>query len=370
MRQLEAIFGQAIGQGLAADTDDAALSSCFRAYGLMEADSSCERVVRAALVAPFIDAHVTPEALERGGAPGSCAGLASVYESIITFASSSLLRLCERAKDALGEESSMSRPDFFLARCLLAEAGPVITSCGGRRVPHYLCDDFPEKYTASLDFIARLEGLCGSRKSAIAFRGHSASTDFLHKWELPLRAHFQLRFQGLADTTSPLLVPPLLLLPAYQEEREKEVKALKRQASQSEGEGTAAGAGGLGDIESKPASTAPIAAALRVPLPVPCSSGRASSGPVFELEATRVVWSCVMGLWDRALPVHYHRLLQLCLVRPDAYMALTVGKTLVVHPRTGVCARGALLLEPRHCVEWAADLCTCLGKTKTLNPKP
>ena len=327
MRHLEAIFGKAIGQGLAADTDDAALSSCFRAFGLMEADSSCERVVRAALVAPFIDAHVTPEALERGGAPGSCAGLSSVYEAIISFASSSLLRLCERARGALGEESPMSRPDFFLARCLLAEAGPIITSCGGRRVPHYLCDDFPEKYTASLDFIARLEELCGSRKSAIAFRGHSASTDFLHKWELPLRAHFQLRFQGLADTTSPLLVPPLLLLPAYQEERDKEVKALKRQASHSEGDAAAGSAGGLGDIESKPANTTPIAAALRVPLPIQCASGQGNSKPVFELETTRMVWSGVMSLWNRALPVHYHRLLQLCLVRSAPHVALPVERT-------------------------------------------
>lgn len=75
----------------------------------LTADRRLPRVIRSALVLPFIESHVTPEALDGAGPSGSCDGLGAVYAGIITFAKERLLPLCGDAREALGAGSRMSR---------------------------------------------------------------------------------------------------------------------------------------------------------------------------------------------------------------------------------------------------------------------
>eukprot|EP00286_Rhodomonas_abbreviata_P008040 CAMPEP_0181339362 /NCGR_PEP_ID=MMETSP1101-20121128/29211_1 /TAXON_ID=46948 /ORGANISM="Rhodomonas abbreviata, Strain Caron Lab Isolate" /LENGTH=46 /DNA_ID= /DNA_START= /DNA_END= /DNA_ORIENTATION= len=45
-------------------------------------------------------------------------------------------------------------------------------------------------------------------------------TDFLQKWELPLRAHIQLRQQEITAVLGPLLLSPASLTQVLEEQRE------------------------------------------------------------------------------------------------------------------------------------------------------
>lgn len=79
----------------------------------------------------------------------------------------------------------------------------------------------------------------------------------------------------------------------YQEERELEIRTLKRLAAAPE-------AGDLGDLEKPPPPPPP--AHIRIPFP---AAGEGSD--VYALRSTEVVWGAVKDMWAHALPAHTHR---------------------------------------------------------------
>jgi len=294
---------------------------CLRVYDVTGSHDACEAVIRRAAVVPFINEHVTEGAIEQGQ-KGSCEGLGDLYKELLHFAEQHLLALTQCACDALGEiggggSSRLIQKDFVLVSCLLAEAAPALLNVGGKRLTHYLDKSFGAKYLTTLSFLSSLERLCGSRSSALAMRKHAAYVDFMHKWELPLRAHFQLRFQEVTEKVSPLLVTPQQLLPALEAERVKAQAAAEKEARKaSEGQG---GDGDLGDVAPKGTLSS---AAYRLPLPA--SSEGVGTGE-FSLKASAIVWEQVQGLWVELLPVHTHRLLQLALMLLARYSEWTQG---------------------------------------------
>ena len=64
-------------------------------------------------------------------------------------------------------------------------------------------------------FLSDLEAKCGSKSAALALRKHISMVDFLQKWELPLRAHMQLKQQEVTNVLAPLLVTPSMLTEVF-----------------------------------------------------------------------------------------------------------------------------------------------------------
>ncbi|KAJ1468131.1 oligomeric golgi complex component, COG2-domain-containing protein [Baffinella frigidus] len=196
------------------------VEACLRTLVVAERSDACQTVLRQECMRPFVAAAVSVEALE-AGVTGSCQGLAAVYARILTFVDRFCLPLAALAASAFPPPSSgvsqgsapspLARRSFVLGACLLAELSPVLLSVGGRRVTHYLDKALAGKYKATMALLAALEERCGCRTEAQAFRAHVAVEDLLQKWELPLRAHLQLRQQEATKALQPLLVGPAAL---------------------------------------------------------------------------------------------------------------------------------------------------------------
>lgn len=285
------------------------VEACLRTLVVAERSDACQTVLRQECMRPFVAAAVSVEALE-AGVTGSCQGLAAVYARILTFVDRFCLPLAALAASAFPPPSSgvsqgsapspLARRSFVLGACLLAELSPVLLSVGGRRVTHYLDKALAGKYKATMALLAALEERCGCRTEAQAFRAHVAVEDLLQKWELPLRAHLQLRQQEATKALQPLLVGPAAL------SAEMQIRAAARleaeQAAEKETEGDAGG-----ERHAKPAKAAAEGGGgERPPLP-------ARGGGEMVLVATSAVWASVSDLvaGDEVLPCQAHRLAQL-----------------------------------------------------------
>lgn len=211
-------------------------------------------------------------------------------------------------------------PNFYIGSCVFAELSSVLLSVGARRVTHYLDKAFGEKYAASMWFLAELEKRCGSRKAALALRSHVSFVDFLQKWELPLRAHLQLRQQEVTAALGPLLVPPALLTQALSE--------LQIQHAEGTAAALDAAPGGGQSQPSKGTHTSPLppppppkpAPPASIPLPR-ILQGSGGGGPAVWLQSSAKLQAAVLELLSNPIPALAHRYLQLCLVLFAKYAA-------------------------------------------------
>jgi hypothetical protein len=130
--------------------------------------------------------------------------------------------------------------------------------------------------------------------------------DLLHKWELPLRAYFQLRFQEVTDRLGPLLTTPEMLMDVL------EAEAARNPAP------PASAQPGPPDAPLPPPPTPP--APLRPPLPPSCADGVG-----LALEASEAVWDSLSELWRGVLPALVQRALQLTLLVCHRYRLWVSG---------------------------------------------
>jgi hypothetical protein len=222
-------------------TIESVMQSLLRVYYTLNRPDSCELTVRQFAVEPFLAHKLSIASLESGGAAGSCSGLPLIYEAVLNFIDEYCLPLTSIAASALDgdvevesdlddvydmlkssrpttcRQSGLSRgwiltdPSFFIRCCVFPPLSAALLSLGGRRLTQYLDKGFQHKYNSTMEFLTKLEVRCASRNGALALRSHPSFMDFLQKWDLPLRAYFQLRFQEVTDLVGPLLTTPQML---------------------------------------------------------------------------------------------------------------------------------------------------------------
>jgi len=61
-----------------------------------------------------------------------------------------------------------------------------------------------QRYTATLEFLTKLEAEYGTPNTLATLRDHPQYKDFLKKWNLPV--YFQIRFQEVAGSVETVLV--------------------------------------------------------------------------------------------------------------------------------------------------------------------
>ena len=57
-------------------------------------------------------------------------------------------------------------------------------------------DDFHRNYIDTMEFVSKIEELCGTRKSLTRLRSQASYQAFMKRWQLP--AYFQLRFRDIS----------------------------------------------------------------------------------------------------------------------------------------------------------------------------
>ena len=334
------------------------LDQIMRAYFTLNRPDACEITVRQFAVEPFLAHRLTVSALE-AGVIGSCSGLMQVYEAIVNFIDEHCLPLAGIAANALesemdvesdfddvydllkvprseGDNSTLPRgktgtwvladPSFYIRSCIFPPLSASLLAIGGRRLTQYLDKGFQNKYNSTMEFLCKLEVRCGSREGALALRSHAAYQDFLHKWDLPLRAYFQLRFQEVTDFVGPLLTTPNMLVQALEEEAAAAAKAAAAAAKAAAAaspaphmaaNGTADSPAPLIPAQALPAAPPPV----RPPLPPFACESAAESWLVegLGLEASVTVWKALVGVWGDGLPALVQRGLQLSLLLLERY---------------------------------------------------
>ena len=335
------------------------VEGCLRTLMVVERVDAGRELLRQACMRPLGAAAVTVEALE-GGAPGTCQGLPAVLARVLRFADAFCLPLVAIAQAAflppasdapLAAPSPLTQRSTILGSCLVAELSTVLLSAGGRRVTHYLDKALASKYRATMHFIEALEGRCGSRADAAAFRASVAVEDLLRKWDLPLRAHLQLRQQEATKALGPLLVGPVALA------AEMRARAAQRTAAQAPAHGTAGVTGGEDDgatFIQKRSGASELSAVERPPLPETV----AEAGGQLVVVGTVAVWRSMEELLsgDEVLVCQAHRLAQMVALLLARYhewgsewcehLAARLAET---EPAPGTQPGAAGVVAPAHC---------------------
>ena len=64
-------------------------------------------------------------------------------------------------------------------------------------------DDFHRNYMDTMQFVSKIEELCGSRRSLARLRSQANYQTFMRRWQLP--AYFQLRFRDISQSVEEAL---------------------------------------------------------------------------------------------------------------------------------------------------------------------
>jgi hypothetical protein len=329
------------------------LDHIMRIFYTLNRPDACETVVKQFAVEPFLAHKLTVSALE-AGITGSCSGLSQFFDAVLGFVDEYCLPLASVAttaldsdfeiesdleevyellnssqtisdnrKDSMGSNSGtwiLTDPSFYIRSCLFPPLSAALLNVGGRRLTQYLDKGFQNKYNCTMEFLNKLEIRCGSREGALALRSQPAFVDFIHKWDLPLRAFFQLRFQEITDQVGPLLTTPAMLQQCLEEEAAAAAKAAAAAAAAA---AVSPGAGNTNPSIEALAQPAPSQApplALRMPLPMAVEASPDGEDGELSLEASAVVWKALLGVWGDGLPALVQRGLQLSLLLVERYL--------------------------------------------------
>ena len=316
------------------------IQSCWRVYMVIDRLDECQSVMRQEAVRPFIAANVTVRALEDGVA-GSCNGLSKLYQHMMWFVDQwcvPMCNICERAvmvdgtrdgaadadgaqpaheadesEESAWERAAVKKRNFFLGNCFFVELAPALLSVGGRRVTQYLDSDFCKKYLLTMAFLRDLELRCRTRQEACALRQHASVSDFVQKWQVPLRAFSQLQLQEVSKALSAQLITPSALTAALEEHSAASAAAALgahgegRGPLPKSGSGTSTGEGGSEGVEAAGQGTSSAAAMATTLLPALTTGGKVE----WQLQASAGTWQQVRGLWADVVPALAAKLLQL-----------------------------------------------------------
>ncbi|KAL6266886.1 hypothetical protein P5V15_003714 [Pogonomyrmex californicus] len=172
---------------------------CLRVYLTLDKIASAEELVRHELVRPLIYNVVNENNLQTDPL-----GLQSIYHRLLNILNVELKQLL----DITLHPERMSVKGFnFLVNSFWVEVE--------EKIEQYIKSIFApgdpvlfhKRYTATLEFLTKLEAECATPEILASLRNHPQYKTFLKKWNLPV--YFQIRFQEVAGTIETVLAEPI-----------------------------------------------------------------------------------------------------------------------------------------------------------------
>ncbi|KAF8941953.1 Conserved oligomeric Golgi complex subunit 2 [Haplosporangium gracile] len=173
------------------------LTQCLRTYALIDQTAEAEKVISEELLALFLNKTITRAALsaqaqDNRTTDGAIAvrPLVAMFNKVLAFIDTH----CSTLIDVTQRELKGTNFDIPV-NCIWNLSADTILS----NIPHILspgiADDFHRNYTDTMDFVSKIEELCGSRRSLTRLRSRP-SYQAITKNKLPL--YFQIRFKDIS----------------------------------------------------------------------------------------------------------------------------------------------------------------------------
>ena len=187
---LETLMRECLSPSPSAAAAAAAASSTLplvlQGFASIAAAADAEALFCALVVRPWLERAVTRDALDAGGARGSCVGLPAICDVIVAFVE----------RDCRGVLPPNAPAEFdFLTRAVWPEVERVFGAELGAIFRPAIPEHFHRHYTTATAFVARLEALCVDAAHRARFVASPAYAAFERRWNLAI--YFQLRFQDL-----------------------------------------------------------------------------------------------------------------------------------------------------------------------------
>lgn len=167
------------------------LKRCFRINATVDRIEDAERLVRAKVIAPYLEEIISQQSLHSD--PMGLKGVCQRTLKIIPTKLQLLLQLSKRNKKV--EKSEMVTDFDFIVRALW----PEVVERFEQQLPNMFSagnpDQFHSNYTTIMDFIKDLGHHVVSSTEALT--QCQLYHTFIHKWNLPV--YFQIRFQEIAS---------------------------------------------------------------------------------------------------------------------------------------------------------------------------
>ncbi|KAJ3023287.1 Conserved oligomeric Golgi complex subunit 2 [Thoreauomyces humboldtii] len=197
-RSLTAAYKDVMADSSSAATD-AALSQILRTYVSVDRVDDAEKIFEQSITSPFLEQVVTRQKVEPPGnsaAPRSAESrahspLQNMYDAIVRFVRTD----CAKALEVSGKAFHGTEGDLLVHAIWAPVAATIIKACPFIFNPG-IPEVFHENYAMTMDFMTKLETQCRSKGGLNTFRSHSATVDFLKRWQLPV--YFQIRFREIA----------------------------------------------------------------------------------------------------------------------------------------------------------------------------
>ncbi|RDD44303.1 Conserved oligomeric Golgi complex subunit 2 [Trichoplax sp. H2] len=202
---LDRLFEEAVGGG---QTDS--LARCLRTYAAIDKVQEAETLFRNMVVKPRTNEIIKSEMLD-------VVALQTMYQKIIDFIPihcglllelTAETTLSDIGRGSITTSGSKIRGYDFLVHSVF----PEVVSSIEVRLPLIFApgnpDIFHQKFTATLEFIAKFEYHCCSQSSILRLRDHSSYKQFMSKWNLPV--YFQIRFKDIGELTESAYTNPFI----------------------------------------------------------------------------------------------------------------------------------------------------------------
>ncbi|XP_017890474.1 conserved oligomeric Golgi complex subunit 2 [Ceratina calcarata] len=179
------------------EKNSALLIRCLKIYITLDKITDAENLVKTEIVDPLIRGVINIENLQTDG-------LQNIYNRLLNILSVELKQLLDITLHP--NRSSVTGFNFLVnsfwvdveekieqyIKCIFAPGDPVL---------------FHARYTATLEFLEKLEAECVTLESLTALKENSRYKNFLKKWNLPV--YFQIRFQEIANGIETVLSEPI-----------------------------------------------------------------------------------------------------------------------------------------------------------------
>ncbi|KAI7904429.1 oligomeric golgi complex component, COG2-domain-containing protein [Cokeromyces recurvatus] len=181
-------------------TTKQSLSQCLRTYAMIDQTQTAEEIIKEEFVKPFATKTITQRALEEGLCNHDNS-LTVMYNKILAFASNDLQPILNVTQKTLkGSNYNVLVNSLWIEIIERIDKECKSIFAAGQT------DIFYKNYSATIEFISELEGLCSSKKSLFYFRNHASYHEFMKRWQLPV--YFQLRFHEIVKDIEDVLNNP------------------------------------------------------------------------------------------------------------------------------------------------------------------
>ncbi|XP_031558431.1 conserved oligomeric Golgi complex subunit 2-like [Actinia tenebrosa] len=203
-KKLEAAFQDAVQSG-----NLNLLARVLRTYAIIDKIKDVELLFREKIVKPYMDRVISEKTL----LTDPVNGLKDLYSKILEFIPRSCTNMIQITSGRLasedssfGEQRTAIRGFDFIVNAVWPEVVKLIETRLSSIFAPGNPDAFHKRYTTSMWFVEKFEGLCASKASVTRLRNHSSFNSFMAHWSLPV--YFQIRFQDIAGKIEMVLDNP------------------------------------------------------------------------------------------------------------------------------------------------------------------